>query len=614
MANVRYINKLGQLTICSSTNDPAVACVSEEDREKVCSVVSMPCSGTSRWSYRGLWGSGWGIQDRASYSYLYQTYNIPPELWCNYHRPCKGVVNAINYFCGNSSWSWGWNFWGYYGWSSFLSCGVSNSIFTFSGTSPPSFMYQSLNTVLCAEVGEEDCAYPRLKNCLRPYCVSPSISNACDDIIGKDFQQGCCKSGGCGTEEECKITASTITQTYSIDYEIVKPAYSCVEDFPVLPETSAVGNFTVYSDTCRSCTYGCSPDITCRAEWDTTECYCCDAETPNEDAEWTEIVRWDTEKTIRYEVKDCAATTCSVCADCEGSCLRNSNQYYGYNYINRAHSYIGSDCCNTGWSSSNNGYWSWNYGYGSGHTDWWRIQNSGFVYWSVPVCPDNSIGPNQNYYCPGSSCSVLDRDNDIVKNLSAYSSKASCERYCGNFDAWLDGSSQCFSTKPAYVTGLACSKSFREQYQNNPCYEQGPGYKTEEVIVVNPPDPKCFAPAGGSVQEYRFYTDYISFKPKYRKAELVEAISYWKAWETSIDTSYPQAWRCASHLPCGAAGFAACMENVVSACQYPEPLGNSLITYSIAYNPPEILSSVTAELTVYFCKLLYGECNSVSEE
>jgi hypothetical protein len=283
------------------------------DTDSTCSTYSANTSCNLGWWWGDYWGGwwypgyGWGVYGD-NLRYLYTELEAPDEYRCNYTRPFFGRI-----YCDD-------------------------------------------------EISKGANVYPRIARCKTYRCVGDYNFyqyDYCATINGKDKASRCCgpPEGFTCKEGECDYDYEIVTKEYSVDYELVRPAYVCKERIEY-PESYCGYKTVPLIDSCFIHQSSCSPPEKC-----TTNPLCKEDEPPPGpykliDTEigagfyynyfniyWWWIYGWNQGIFWSYELEDCNCK-CPSCATCsEYDCdFAGYGGMWGWWYSGYFGG-IGTDCC-----------------------------------------------------------------------------------------------------------------------------------------------------------------------------------------------------------------------------------------------------------------------------
>lgn len=630
----RYIDiDDGSYKICNPyTTDTERDIVCNEAREEEEEPV---CSDNAYWSGRSTSARSSDII-RLGHTYLYTDYTIPPEVQCG--RNTIGSSNASSYSW--NPWSYG-NYgchysWGYYNYWNGCNATCSGSYYynrywnTIENQAFSGYGYSYCYTPMkCSEVpGELYNEFSRIKNCSTRRCVNVGStywysgygygygsSLVCDALNGR-IRERECVSEDCGADDDCMLHAQLVTKTYEVDYEIVRGAYYCLEDFEV-PESGCSlgiykGNLFTSFAQCKVTPDGSAICENTNANSIIESC----KEEPDEGIGngWTLVALGHPEPRYGYfKDTDCdddpACSTCIKCDETDTDCRHTGYSNYGgyyYNYSWQGPFYVlGSNCC----TSSYHGYY---YGY------YWG--------WSNGICPSDD-GPNMKFVLVNGSCQAMSNDAETPAGGRNYGTD---RRAC--FAAEDPFNSTCHAIYRNYTVADECEATPPpppadppDDYEPPPpfvgdCEVAGPSFTRE--IASQPPSNssnfhECIPNSGGGEAPPETTTKrYVS---KYPKQTPLTKYTF-----THAQAVYTY------DLPSDLCDLAYCnhhwyYNNQISLTQ--DPCDNSnrppqphdanccttteLLLLKMKYVPEEIIKEVTAVAVVKYCERHRQNCDYV---
>ena len=632
----QYIDTNGAIQDCDTSGQSSRKCYPD-----TCSNTKSTfnaCSGNTlnAWFSGGSWGYYGRIGD--DLIFLYSEVEAPDEYLCNYPRVC-----GSNYYY---SWSYNnfYNYWWYYGYNDYYQ-NYSNACTSNTWSTGYWWGWSGEQRPKCDDE-RGDCTFPRLVNCKTRRCVNGTYSSYdnCQAINGEDRKRCCALPTGwnCAENENydgsagCDYSYAIVKKTYTVEYELVKDPYVCVEEYPEYPETSCESFYSYYSwyyyynngnyfynnfpvssypDKCYTCVTNCDPPQRCVGQSSDGSCVgsCCPGTEPKE--HYTKIDTQIFRKSWRFEKEDCACTCqpCLKCSEYDDCTFANytslgNSFYYGYDYYSNGlnwgtFSNIGSDCCNQ--NNFNDYYYGYYYGY---------------YYYAPPLCPnDDFTPPSVKWYCYNGTCQS---GSSVPVGAKEFSSKYAC--LVGGCEHGDGDENRCYEPPNSYTTGLCCDKDFMKNNtdradQTNSCWTAGPSYT--EDIKTNIGTSECRT-------DISYQAEKCTFKPKYCTMKKVEEVRTTDTYEYEIEMpeTVTPGWEACTrsysggyyyggvNAPnytnlCDPESLQTCINNYNNSTIAPDfDTGKTIVKYSLKYNPEEIVGSTTVKLNVYYCKITTKPC------
>jgi len=628
----RYIDIDGSYKICNpSFTDTDVDIVCNENRDQE---SEDPASCTNHGSRSTSYGTqadtglGYGFTGT---QYLYTDYTIPPEIQCGRISVGGG---AYDYWGNSGAWNpWSNAHYGCYGgygsyWGGCNGCYYGNGSYYYyyghMGTiegSAFSYGYNNCSVpIKCSEVPSEKYKeFSRIKNCQTTRCVSIGTSYyyggagiVCDAINGAVREREC-QSEPCGADDDCMIDAHVIEKTYEVDYEVVRGAYYCLEDFEV-PETHCgtmhIGPANVFV-TFQKCTSDPDGSSLCSPDGFNNPVDNCKAEPDDGIAEgWTEVATAHAQKTYTYLKDTNCDDECQTCIPCDENdkdCTFTGFTNYGgysYSYYAGPNYVLGSNCCSSAYHNNYHYWYGWNHG----------------------ICSSND-GPDMKFVLVNGSCTPMRKDVETPDGGVNYgTNRAAC------YAAEDEFTTSCYAPYRSYTAVDECEAvpppppvDPPEDYEPPPpfigeCDIAGPSYSKEVpssgFAAPTVPYHECIPRSGSSNPGPTFTTkNFITKYPKRTPLTTYEFTYETAIYSYQLPSSYCDAITCTtnywgfsyglniSSVPCtttdsGDISHTACVCGTQSVLQI-----------KMKYVPEETISTVTATASVKYCVRNRQQCD-----
>jgi hypothetical protein len=305
--------------------------------------------------------------------------------------------------------------------------------------------------------GSDRIVLTRIAGCKTSACVSNASYDYGANKNGIDKANRCCKAPSDFQCEsgECDYEYSIVTEEYSVDYELYKPASKCITldrvpngDF-VCFGFGLVNHPLIVTDTCFIEQQSCKLSSPFRCN-DANNKSCKEDTAP---AGYTlvdskDIITWS------YEQKDCNCTTCINCISCDqldctlGPVFNNTiagESLYYFGLVPEAWRLGGTDCCGFRLAG-------------------FKATNAPSEFFSSilppPLCPIYGDGSENPWYCYNDSCiQVDDTSQDFDRSLyesGPYGSHRDCTSQCSD-------ELVCMPPDKNYTRGECCNKNFQKE-------------------------------------------------------------------------------------------------------------------------------------------------------
>lgn len=515
--------------------------------------------------------------------YLYSIIEAPNEYLDNYPRTCVDDISR-----GRFGW---YNWW----WFDYYYYPQTDYNYTNAG-----IIYRDCNDNL------GDCSYPRIKKCKTPSKIKKDVLYYRTKIEGEDKLNRCCKKSESFTCDGCDYEFYTISKTYSIDYELVKPSYICSNkpDFPDKKCDNLRFLFQFYqqplvhNDTEFLLRNYCSPESKCFPK-------VCDPSNVNIPSGYSVLTEEDREQLIAYYPEGCVSTGCPSCvASSNSSCCDNDPlisttmtdtsflNNFPYFYLDPSNSgcYYGIGVWGPyGW----NNLWGWHYGYG------WNYCYGGYNQYigndcceiRPVVCPYFTESTDFWWRVDG-EC-VQSKERPSFATNGPYNTKEDCD--------FNNSTNTCVSAQGYYAVASCCNPPS----VTGPCYESGTITMDRTITLCdNGPD---------DIAKFSYSEDQCYVKSKYI-ASLPEPRNY-KDMILSHNPVIPDtAWdsfTSCRNLTYDPVAYRECVNYYTNNGAIPEYCSiteEPVFPIELTFIPEEIVDETTVSMTFVYCVIKSKNC------